>query len=226
MNIAIIGYGKMGKNIETLATQRKHKISYTIDKNNQNDLLEINKTNTDVCIEFSTPCSAYNNIKKCLEKGVPVVSGTTGWLEKKNEIENICLKNNTAFLYSSNFSIGMNLFFELNKSLSMIMRNHNKYIPIIEETHHKEKKDSPSGTALTLKNDLPNNPKIISKRKDNIIGTHKVKYYSDNDEIEIIHNAHNRKGYALGAIIAAEWIEGKNGIFDFREIISLIRFNS
>ncbi len=219
MKIAIIGYGKMGKNIEAIAIEKNHFISYIIDKNNQAEFSKINKENTNVIIEFSTPNAAYNNIKVGLQKQIPVVSGTTGWLDKKNEIEEICKKNNTAFLYASNFSIGMNLFFELNKNLSKIISKYPEYISSIEETHHLEKKDNPSGTSLTLSKALPKNTEIISNRKEGVIGVHKVKYVSDIDDIEIIHNSKSRKGFALGALMAAEWIEDKKGIFEFKDIL-------
>lgn len=225
MKIALIGYGKMGKNIESIALKRSHNISHKIDLTNIETLNNISPIDTDIAIEFSTPKSAFHNIKACLEKKIPVISGTTGeWLKKKSELDKICKKNNTAFLYASNFSIGMNLFFELNKHLTKLMLDQ-RYNLTIEESHHSEKKDSPSGTAITLKDDISHisknkNINIISHRIKNEIGTHKIIYDSEIDKIEIKHTAKSRKGFALGAIIAAEWILEKKGVFEMKNIFN------
>ena len=224
MKIALIGYGKMGKNIESIAITRNHKITYKIELSNSKSISDINPEETDVAIEFTDSNVAFSNIKICLEKKIPVVSGTTGsWLEKIGELEKICQDYKTAFLHATNFSIGVNLFFQLNKYLTKLMKNQ-KYSLSMEEIHHTEKKDSPSGTALTLKQDILDIDQnrtinIISKRMENSIGTHKIIYDSPIDQISIKHKAKNRKGFALGALIAAEWISDKKGVFEFEDIL-------
>ena len=229
MKIALLGYGKMGKEIEKISLERGHSISTIIDKNNSTDKLE----DSDVAINFSTPDSAVTNIKLSLDSFVPIVSGTTGWLENYNNIVEYSKKTNTSFMYSSNYSLGVNLFFELNKKLSSLLGNYKDYNINIEEIHHKQKLDKPSGTAITLADEIikkskysewsfdKNNHSIhmISKREDNIPGTHTVQYDSEIDSLEIKHTAHNRKGFALGAVIAAEWILNKKGVFNMSDVI-------
>ncbi|MDA0758275.1 MAG: 4-hydroxy-tetrahydrodipicolinate reductase [Bacteroidetes bacterium] len=235
MNIALLGYGKMGKEIEQIAIERGHKIICKIEKgSNIQDLNEV-----DVAINFSTPQAAFENISKALNSSIPVICGTTGWLNNYKEVVKLSNKTNTSFLYSSNFSLGVNLFFELNKKLASIMKNHNQYVLYIEEVHHKGKLDKPSGTAITIAEDVvkksnykkwsfnkidKNIIKMISKRIDEVPGTHILKYDSDIDSIEIKHTAKNRKGFALGAVIAAEWILNKKGVFEMRDVINDFKF--
>lgn len=237
MKIALLGYGKMGKEIELIANNRNHSIPLKISSINTNQANISTLKNVDVAIEFSRPENAISNILKCFEAGTPVIVGTTGWYEHFQMIEFECKKNNAALLYATNFSIGVNLFFALNKYLATLMKNYSEYKTSIEETHHTQKLDSPSGTAITIaeniikanstythwinhstenKNELP----IISYRKENVPGTHLVKYASDIDDIEIKHTAHNRTGFALGAVIAAEWIQNKKGIFTINDVLN------
>lgn len=238
MKLALIGYGKMGKAIEEVALQREHEIILTIDQPNLSDFTKENLTKADAAIEFTGPHTAYENIKRCLEFGVPIVCGSTGWLEKMDEIKKMLAEKNGAFIYSSNYSVGVNIFFEVNKRLATLMAGHNEYEVILEETHHTQKKDAPSGTAITLAeqilelvkrkkqwvNELSENPddlEIISQRIDPAPGTHSVKYSSAIDDIEIIHTAHNRKGFALGAVLAAEFIRDKKGFFTMKDVLHL-----
>ena len=231
MKIALVGYGKMGKIIGEIAEKRGHEI---VAKLNETPTSE-NLNNPDVVIEFSNPEACFQNIKACLELGIPVVCGTTGWLEKKSEIEEIALKNNTAFLYGSNFSLGVNLFFALNEKLATLMNNFPEFNVQLEEIHHTQKLDAPSGTAISLaegiiKNDhrfdawkleetTENQLGIFAIREDEVPGTHRVSYKSEVDEIEIKHTAFNRNGFALGAVIAAEWIKGKSGNFSMKNVL-------
>jgi 4-hydroxy-tetrahydrodipicolinate reductase len=238
MKIALVGYGKMGKEIETIAIERGHQISFRISKENQQELQNINTANTDVAIEFSQPESAYENLKFLLAKQIPVVCGTTGWLEKQTEIENFALENETAFFYASNFSLGVNLFFRLNEFLAKMMNTFPQYQVTMEEIHHTEKKDAPSGTAITLAkgilanythkktwvnhhSDNTDELEIISKREPHVPGTHTITYSSAEDYIEIKHEARNRKGFALGAVLAAEFVQGKKGVFGMNDLIHL-----
>ena len=230
MKIALLGYGKMGKTIEQIALQRGHEIILKID--DANTLYDI--TMADVAIEFSTPNSAFANISNSLTHKVPVVAGTTGWLAQYNEAVTLCKAQQTAFLYASNFSIGVNVFFALNKTLAKLMSGLKDYEVAIEEIHHTQKLDAPSGTAITLaegiiaetdktgwhldtagKNEIP----IVAKRIDNTPGTHIITYSSEVDTIEIKHTAHNRNGFALGAVMAAEWIVGKQGVFTMSDVL-------
>jgi 4-hydroxy-tetrahydrodipicolinate reductase len=237
MKIALIGYGKMGKAIEEIALQKGHTICLTIDLYNLEDLTKENLQKADVAIEFTSPENAANNILQCFDAGVPVVCGTTGWLNNFDKVKDICIEENGSFLYASNFSIGVNIFFELNKKLSELMSKQD-YKVTIEETHHTQKKDAPSGTAITIAeqiikelshkkqwvNQESNNAEdlsIISHRIDPAAGTHAVKYSSDVDNIEIIHTAHNRKGFASGAVLAAEFIKDKKGIFTMRDVLGI-----
>ena len=237
MNIALLGYGKMGHAIEEIALQRDHNIVLRINDLNLNDLTKENIRKADVAIEFTNPESAADNILFCLENHIPVISGTTGWLDQLKKIEEQCKANDGSFLYASNYSIGVNIFFELNKKLAALMKDHNEYKIQLEEIHHTQKKDAPSGTAITLAEEIinasgnktkwVNNPSenkgelsIISKRIDEVPGTHSVKYASPVDDIEIIHTAHNRTGFAKGAVLAAEFIAGKKGIFSMKDVLN------
>jgi len=238
MNIALIGYGKMGKAIETIALEKGHQIVLKIDIDNAADFNQENISKADVAIEFTGPHSAFDNVMKCLELGVPVVCGSTGWLDKFETATNFCKEKKGALLYASNYSIGVNLFFEINKYVAKIMSPHKEYNVVMEEIHHTHKKDAPSGTAITLAeqvlaaiqqkkqwvNEASNHPEdlsIISKRIDPAPGTHTIKYTSAVDDIEIIHTAHNRVGFAGGAVLAAEFIHGKQGIFSMKEVLGL-----
>ncbi len=238
MNIVLIGYGKMGHAIEEIALQNGHEIVLKISIENTEDMTATNLQKADVAIEFTGPESAAENLKKCFDTGIPVVCGSTGWLDKWEEIKKNCLSKQGALVYASNFSIGVNLFFELNKYLSNLMKEYETYDVIIEEIHHTQKKDSPSGTAITLAeqildniqrkkrwvNDPSNNAEeleITSERIDPAPGTHKIKYTSAIDDIEIIHTAHNRMGFAGGAVKAAEFLKGKKGIFTMKDVLGL-----
>lgn len=238
MKIALIGYGKMGKAIEEVALERGHEIVLKIDENNLSDFNKENIDKADVSIEFTGPHAAYDNLVKLFTFGATVVSGSTGWLDKLQEVQALCKEKNAAFIYASNFSVGVNLFFELNKKLASLMAPHKNYEVSLEEIHHTQKKDAPSGTAITLAeqileqipskktwvNHISDNPEeleIISERIDPAPGTHKIKYSSSIDDIEIIHTAHNRTGFATGAVLAAEYIAGKHGIFSMKEVLGL-----
>ena len=238
MNIGLIGYGKMGKAIEEIAIERGHSIVLKVNDENLEDFTKDNVTKADVAIEFSGPLSAYDNIRAIIDFGIPVVSGSTGWTERINEINKYSKEKNGAFLYASNFSVGVNIFFELNKKLATLIAPHTEYAVSMEEIHHTQKKDAPSGTAITLaeqilqqlsqKKKWVNHPSndaaeipIISKREDPAPGTHSIRYSSSIDDIEIIHTAHNRQGFALGAVLAAEFIKGKKGIFSMKEVLGI-----
>lgn len=238
MNIALVGYGKMGHMIEEIAKQRGHEIVLKIDVNNQQDFNKENISKADVAIEFTNPESAFQNVMKCLEFGVPTVSGSTGWNTKVEEAKTYCKEKNGSFLQTSNFSIGVNIFFEVNKLLAKLMSSQPEYDVTMREIHHTAKKDAPSGTAVTLaeqilsnlprKKNWVNEPTqnkeqiaIISERIDPAPGTHYVKYASEVDDIEIIHTAHSRKGFALGAVLAAEYISDKKGIFSMKDVLNI-----
>ncbi len=232
MKIALLGYGKMGKVIEKIALQRGHEIVMRKSSNDSFNGLE----NADVAIDFSVPNSAVTNISTCLNQGIPIVSGTTGWLDEYETMVSLCQKQNGAFIYGSNFSLGVNLFFELNDYLAKIMSKFNQYQVEMEEIHHTQKLDAPSGTAISLAKGIINNshyqnwvlenPKadeilIDAKRIENVPGTHSVIYDSEVDAIEIKHIAHNREGFALGSVIAAEWLFGKKGVFTMKDVLNL-----
>ncbi len=238
MKIALIGYGKMGKAIEEIAVQKGHVIVLKIDIQNSHDLTESNLKKADVAIEFTGPHSAFENVKKCIEWGVPVVSGSTGWLEQWNIIQALCAAKNSTLIYSSNYSIGVNLFFELNKQLAKLMEPYESYDVAMTEIHHTEKKDAPSGTAISLAEQIlgqigrkknwvngtmaqPNELLIRSERIDPAPGTHTVTYSSPIDTIEITHTAHTRKGFASGAVLAAEFASQKKGIFTMKDVLGL-----
>lgn len=237
MNIALIGYGKMGKEIEKIALSRGHQITLKVDADNATSFTKEELKKADVAIEFSTPETATNSIYKCFEAGVPIVVGTTGWLDHLEEVTTKCVEKKQALFYASNYSIGVNLFFRLNEYLAKLMNNYPEYNVSMEEIHHVHKLDSPSGTAITLANQVISNITekqkwvntqasekkelaIISKRIDEVPGTHTVTYGSEIDEISITHIAHSRKGFALGAVIAAEWIKGKKGVFGMNDLLS------
>ena len=221
MKIAILGNGKMGKRIGELAKINGDKIVAVSSSNRPAILIDLSVA--DVAIDFSTPSSAFENISHAINSGIPVVSGTTAWLEKMQDIEKLCIERNGAFLYASNFSLGMNIFFELNKKLAELMKNH-KYESQIHEIHHTEKLDSPSGTAIALADQMENilntKSKITTDRIDDVPGTHQITYGSSVDKIEIRHIAKNRDGFAMGAIIAAEWIIGKKGVFSIKDVLA------
>ena len=237
MKIALLGYGKMGQAIEEVALQKGHDVVLRINDQNLDDLTKENIQQADVAIEFTNPQSAVENILFCFNQNVPIVCGTTGWLAQLKMIEEKCKEVNGTFLYASNFSIGVNIFFELNKKLAALMKGHSDYDISLEEIHHTEKKDAPSGTAITLAEGIiatsagkskwvnhdaphPEELSIISKRIENVSGTHSVKYTSSIDDIEIIHTAHNRKGFAMGAVLAAEFIVNKKGIFTMKDVLN------
>ncbi len=232
MNIGLFGYGKMGKMIEQIAQKRGHTIIAKIDDASQ----PIDYNSLDVAIDFSTPESAFGNITNCFKNGVPVICGTTGWLEQYAEAVEICSTNKGAFIYASNFSLGVNIFFELNAQLAKMMANLEEYKVSMEEIHHTQKLDAPSGTAITLAEGIIDNTpyeqwkleesgdKIIpinSIREGMVPGTHSIAYESAVDKIEITHQAHNREGFALGAVIASEWIVGKTGVFSMKDVLNL-----
>jgi 4-hydroxy-tetrahydrodipicolinate reductase len=238
MKIALIGYGKMGKAIEEIALKKRHEIVLKIDVSNLNDFTKENLQKADVAIEFTSPHTAYDNVKKAIGFGIPVVCGSTGWTEGLAEIEKYCQDTKGAFLYASNFSIGVNIFFEINKKLAEMMAGQSDYDVVMEEIHHTQKKDSPSGTAITLaeqvlervprKNKWVNGESpaladliINSKRIDPAPGTHSIRYTSAVDDIEIIHTAHSRYGFASGAVLAAEFLKGKTGIFSMKDVLNL-----
>ncbi len=239
MKIALIGYGKMGQEIEKVAISRKHEIVSIIGNDNHWIEFADEIRKADVVIEFSTPTAVYNNIRNAFNNNLPIVVGTTGWKERLPELKTLCNKMNQSLLYSSNFSIGVNLFFVINKKLAEMMRNFPEYDVNIEEVHHTAKLDSPSGTAIKLADDILNIVKhkskwinapeiddeqalqIESKRISNTPGTHIVTYESKIDTIEIKHTAHNRKGFATGAVLAAEWLMDKKGVFTMRDVLDL-----
>ncbi len=238
MRIALLGYGKMGKTIEKIALERGHEIVARIDVSNSGDRDQLTASNTDVVIEFSSPSAAFDNIKFCMQKGIRTVSGTTGWLEHKPEIEKLCIENQAAFFYASNYSIGVNLFFKLNSFLAKLMKGQNQYEVSTDEIHHTEKLDAPSGTAITLaegiidnlgsktqwvNNQIAGNAEvpIWSLREGKVPGTHIIKYISDVDQIEIKHEARSRQGFALGAVLAAEWVSDKQGILGMDDMLKL-----
>ena len=232
MKIALLGYGRMGKEIEKIAISRGHEI---VIKKDVDDEIEI--TLADVAIDFSVPNSAFNNISNCLNNNVPVISGTTGWLENYKDAVALCKEKKGAFIYASNYSLGVNIFFELNKQLAKMMNTIEGYNISMEEIHHTLKLDAPSGTAITLaegiiENSSKNNWElgektseeniaIVAKRIPDVPGTHTILYESEVDTIEIKHTAHSRKGFALGAVIAAEWIADKTGVFSMKDVLNI-----
>ena len=235
MKIALFGYGKMGKEIEQIALQRGHEIVLKIKGTEEYDISQ-----ADIAIDFSVPNAALSNIVSCFRNNVPVISGTTGWLDDFDKAIDVCKENNGSFIYASNFSIGVNIFFELNKQLAKMMNSQKEYSINVEEIHHTKKLDTPSGTAITLAEGIINNTlkrdwqlkerrtqinagtiPIEAKRILDVPGTHIISYESQIDSIEIKHTAHNRKGFALGAVIAAEWLNNKIGIYTMKDVLNI-----
>ena len=233
MKLLLIGYGKMGRAIEGIALKRGHTVVGKID--NREELLKFNSI-ADAAIEFSQPDAVVENLKFCFDKKIPVACGTTGWLEKKKEIEDLCLQSGSSFFYASNYSLGVNIFFKLNEFLARLMNGQSGYDVSIDETHHTQKKDAPSGTAITLTEGIiknyrskkewalnkTSNPEAIvinSIRVDPAPGTHVVKYQSTVDDLEIRHTAHSREGFALGAVLVAEWLAGKTGVYSMDDFL-------
>lgn len=232
MKIALLGYGRMGKEIEKIAISRGHKIVIRKDVDDKIDI-----TLADVAIDFSVPNSAFNNISNCLNNNIPVISGTTGWLDKYDDAVALCNQKKGGFIYASNYSVGVNIFFELNKQLAKMMATLEDYNVSMEEIHHTKKLDAPSGTAITLAEGVIENTSkksweldkitseenipIVAKRIPDVPGTHSVWYTSEVDTIEIKHTAHNRQGFALGAVIAAEWILDKTGVFSMKDVLNI-----
>jgi len=232
MKIALLGYGRMGKEIEQIALQRGHEI---VIKDSGSETYDI--TTADVAIDFSIPSAAFNNITNCLNNNTPVVSGTTGWLDKYDDAVELCKQKNGAFIYASNFSLGVNIFFELNKQLAKMMNALKDYSVSIEEIHHTKKLDAPSGTAITLAEGILDNSDkktweldgtaseeivpITAVRTPDVPGTHTITYNSEIDTIDIKHTAHNRKGFALGSVIAAEWLVGKKGVYSMQDVLNI-----
>ncbi len=242
MNILLLGYGKMGKTIDQIAQQRGHQIVERIDLHNMDTLETLDPNTIDVAIEFSQPDAAAKNIRYSLKQGIPVISGTTGWLKEKSAIEGYCIEVDGTFFYASNYSIGVNIFFKLNEYLAKIMARYPDYKPSVEEIHHTEKKDAPSGTAITLAEGLlkalsdkfewellkegkdyqnAGEIPIRALRQGQVPGTHTVTYASPTDDIEIRHTAHSRQGFALGAVLVAEWIKNKKGILSMDDFLKL-----
>jgi 4-hydroxy-tetrahydrodipicolinate reductase len=239
MNIALLGYGKMGHAIEEIAIQRGHKVVCKVGIENLEDRTPENIKKADVVIEFSSPDSAYENVMFSLQNRVPVVCGSTGWLDKYEEVKKYCEENNGGLLYASNFSVGVNIFFALNRKLAQLMKPHEEYKVELKEIHHTQKLDAPSGTAISLaeqvmehigyKKKWVNNPSenknelvIISERTDPAPGTHIVNYHSDIDDICIMHTAHSRKGFATGAVLAAEFLaKKKTGVFGMKDVLGI-----
>ncbi|WP_428664618.1 4-hydroxy-tetrahydrodipicolinate reductase [Runella sp.] len=236
MNILLLGYGKMGKVIEQIALSRGHQIIGKIDVSNRHELESFSRENVDAVIEFSAPEAAYENLKWCMSKGLPTVCGTTGWLQHRPEIELLCKENGAAFFYASNYSIGVNLFFRLNKYLAKLIAPYEQYKVHTTEIHHIHKLDAPSGTAITLAEGLIENLRtktewankadvaenqipIVSLREGEVPGTHVIRYDSDVDRIEIQHVAHNRQGFALGAVVAAEWLSPREGVYGMDDLL-------
>jgi 4-hydroxy-tetrahydrodipicolinate reductase len=236
MNIALIGYGRMGHEIETMAIERGHKIKLKIDIDNRDDFTSENFKEIVVAIEFSSPDSAFENIAKCLEIKKPVVSGTTGWLKNYDKAVDLCNKMETSFIHSSNFSVGVNILFKINSDLARVMEPYKEYIPLIEEIHHIKKLDAPSGTAITLAESIKANHKgydgwcfennkkknciaIRSIREGIVPGTHSIEWNSEIDSITLKHEAKGRKGLALGAVLAAEYISGRKGVFKMSDVL-------
>jgi 4-hydroxy-tetrahydrodipicolinate reductase len=236
MKIALIGYGKMGKAIEQIALQKGHEIIMAISLDNVHEFTLDNVKEADVAIEFSTPSTAYYNVMKCIDAGVPVICGSTGWLEKLDEVKKYAVENKVGFIYASNFSVGVNIFFEINSALAEMMNKQKQYDVAVEEIHHTQKLDAPSGTAVTIAEQIleqidnkskwvrevasnENELAIKSIRQDPAPGTHTVSYTSAIDDIEIKHTAHNRIGFASGAVAAAEFVIGKAGVFTMKDVL-------
>jgi 4-hydroxy-tetrahydrodipicolinate reductase len=238
MNIGIIGYGKMGKAISAIAESRGHCIVDKIDVDNRLSLNKWTPDKIDAAIEFTVPEQAFDNIKQCIELGIPVVSGTTGWLEKKPELDQYCKQQGGTYFYASNYSLGVNITFKVNQFLAGIMNSYKDYQVSMEEVHHLEKKDAPSGTAISLADGIlsetdrldhwtlapgrePGALTITSHRQGTVPGTHTVKYASEHDEIILQHKALSRQGFALGAVLVTEWIQNRKGILSMDDFLEL-----
>lgn len=239
MKIALLGYGKMGHAIEEIAIGRGHEVVCKVGIENLEDRTVENIQKADVVIEFTGPDSAFENVKMCIENGVPVVCGSTGWLSRYDEIKKLCEQKNGGLIYASNFSVGVNIFFALNRRLAQLMAPHPEYQIELKEIHHTQKLDAPSGTAITLAEEVLENVKrkkkwvnqpsaneeelvIISERKDPAPGTHSINYHSEIDDISITHTAHNRKGFATGAVVAAEFLaKKKHGIYSMKDVLGI-----
>lgn len=238
MKVALIGYGKMGKEIECILTGRGHTIPLIIDIDNASDLDAAHLAGIDVAIEFTTPQTAFGNIMTCLEAGVPVVCGTTGWLDRFEEVKEACRLRNGAFFYASNYSVGVNVFFEVNRRLAELMERFPEYDVTVEETHHTQKKDAPSGTAITIAEGIlenlsrkqkwvcgvttvPEELEVTAVRRSIVPGTHTVTYESAADQITLTHRANGRRGFAMGAVLAAEFLCGKQGIYTMKDLLGL-----
>ena len=238
MKIALLGYGKMGKEIESIAIERGHSIELKINAQNLDELNGDSLNKCDVAIEFSTPDNAIHNILRCFDASTPVIVGTTGWYNDFDHVKNKCLQTDSTLIYATNFSIGVNIFFKLNQQLAKVMNHHKQYQPAINEIHHTQKLDAPSGTAITLgegiisevesKKTWVNHPsehanelEITSERINDVPGTHEITYQSAIDDLSIKHTAHNRKGFALGAVVAAEWSIGKKGIYTMSDVLNV-----
>lgn len=240
MNVALIGYGKMGREIEKILLQQGENIALLIDKNNSADLNPDNlrEKNIDVAIEFSTPETAYENIETCIRAGIPVVSGTTGWSDKLERVRSLCKENGGAFFYASNFSIGVNVMFKVNEVLAKMMDSFPQYDVTVEEVHHTQKKDAPSGTAITIAEAIvrhfspkkkwvgetttePDELEVLAVRRSIVPGVHTVTYESEDDIIELRHSAKSRRGFAMGAVLAARFIVGKKGVFSMDDLLGL-----
>lgn len=239
MRILLIGYGKMGKTIEQIALQKGHQIAGIIDLNNHDSLATFTPANTDVAIEFTHPESAPANIRYCLEQGIPVVCGSTGWLEHLPEIKALCQEKGGAFFYASNYSVGVNLFFHFNEYIASKMQAYGNFQVEVKEVHHTQKADKPSGTAITTAEGIlahyagknkwvsdaakpgPQELNILSERLGDVVGLHTVRYTSAHDTIELSHNAHSRIGFAEGAVLAAEWLPGKKGVYGMKDLLNL-----
>lgn len=238
MNVALIGYGKMGHEVEQVLLQRGHNISLIIDETNSSDLdpENLKAKSIDVAVEFSTPHTAYSNIVRCLEAGVPVVCGTTGWLDKLDDAKTLCRQKDGAFFYASNYSVGVNILFRVNEALARMMNGFPEYDVTVEEVHHVQKKDAPSGTAITIAEGIldgvdrkkkwvgettttPSELEVVSVRRSVAPGTHTITYESEADSITVTHNSKNRRGLAVGAVMAAEFICGKKGVFTMADML-------
>jgi 4-hydroxy-tetrahydrodipicolinate reductase len=239
MKIALLGYGKMGKMVEQLLLRDHHEVILKVNSSSRSDLTVEQLKGADAVIEFSSPQSVLNNIKLCLDAAVPMVVGTTGWQDYLPEVKQWCLEKNGSIIYASNFSVGVNIFFNINRRLAELMKSRDEYNVKITETHHTEKKDAPSGTAISIANDILRESSfktswvnhetdnsseliILSRREENVIGIHAIEYSSAVDSIEIKHEAFSREGFARGAILAAQWLRGKQGFFEFSEILDKI----
>lgn len=238
MKVALIGYGKMGKEIENILIDRGHTVSLIIDIDNASDLDAAHLAGIDVAIEFTTPQTAFGNIMTCLEAGIPVVCGTTGWLDRFEEVKEACRLRNGAFFYASNYSVGVNVFFEVNRRLAELMERFPEYDVTVEETHHTQKKDAPSGTAITIAEGIlenlsrkqkwvcgvttvPEELEVTAVRRSIVPGTHTVTYESAADQITLTHRANGRRGFAMGAVLAAEFLCGKQGVYTMKDLLGL-----